>query len=150
MNMKTTILPTISINDDSFQPAMNNNGTTATTNLSGNMDGGNPNVAANTNNSNNSNNNNNNNSGGITLPVPSVFSFQSYAKYFDFDTIDIQNRITGSITFANRPNHFREQVLGGDGNKGPDLYGPLWITMTLVFVVAVSTILLIIPITTSM
>jgi len=101
--MKTTILPTISINDDSFQPAMNNNGTTATTNLSGNMDGGNPNVAANTNNNNTNNNNNNKNSGGITLPVPSVFSFQSYAKYFDFDTIDIQNLY--SLLFSRHTSH---------------------------------------------
>ena len=39
------------------------------------------------------------------------------------------------------PDKFRVQVIGVERNattKGPDLYGPLWITMTLVFFLAVS------------
>jgi hypothetical protein len=39
-----------------------------------------------------------------------------------------------------KPEHFRNNVIGTsktDSTKGPDLYGPFWITMTLIFFVAV-------------
>mmetsp|Transcript_20447 Transcript_20447/g.19664 ORF Transcript_20447/g.19664 Transcript_20447/m.19664 type:complete len:349 (-) Transcript_20447:226-1272(-) len=120
--------PSIPIDDMSFRPAMDND----TLNLTGNMD---KNAAEPSNNA-----SNNSNNSGINLPVPKVFSFQTYAKYFDFDTIDIQNRIVGAVKFANTPDYFRENILGihrSDG-KGPDLYGPIWITITLVFFVALT------------
>ena len=102
----------------------------SSTTFSGNMD-------------NNNNNNNNNNGGGMTVPVPKCCSFETYAQYFNVDTIDIKTRIVGAIQFANIPDHFRNNILNQEG-KGPDLYGPTWITMTLVFFVAVSFYILII------
>ena len=69
-----------------------------------------------------------------------AFQIETYKHYFNMDTIDIQNRIVGSLKYANEPDYFMEQVLGlnrSDG-KGPDLYGPVWICMTMVFLVAVS------------
>jgi hypothetical protein len=123
MMMNMNIPPKIPINDNSFQPTVND-----AVELSGNMNG-------NTNNNADATTNNNN---GLTLPVPSVFSFQTYSKYFNIDTVDVQNRITGSIAFVNTPDHFREQVLGGNDGKGPDLYGPIWVTLTLVFFVALT------------
>jgi hypothetical protein len=81
----------------------------------------------------------------------------SYQKYFDFDTSDIIQRIQGSILFANRPDYFREQLIGSrvenpqdmeesssstnpskSVHKGPDLYAPIWISFTLVFLVALT------------
>jgi hypothetical protein len=65
----------------------------------------------------------------------------TYRNYFDMDTIDIQNRIKNSILMCYMPDKFRVAVIGAERNdatKGPDLYGPLWITMTLVFLLAVS------------
>jgi len=63
----------------------------------------------------------------------------TYRSYFDIDTIDIQNRIKSSVLMCYLPDKFRVQVIGVERNattKGPDLYGPLWITMTLVFFLA--------------
>lgn len=83
-------------------------------------------------------------------------SVNSYQRYFDFDTNDIVERIKGSIVFANTPDHFREQIIGSrvdnqnqdmessstvtsnSIHKGPDLYAPIWITLTLVFLVALT------------
>jgi hypothetical protein len=73
----------------------------------------------------------------------------SYQRYFDFDTDDIVQRVKGSIIFANTPNHFRENIIGtqmdessqtqghsSSIHKGPDLYAPIWVTLTLVFFIA--------------
>jgi hypothetical protein len=65
----------------------------------------------------------------------------TYRSYFDVDTIDIQARIKNSVLMCYMPDKFRVAVIGAERNdatKGPDLYGPLWITMTLVFLLAVS------------
>lgn len=67
-------------------------------------------------------------------------NMNTYAQYFDIDTIDIKTRILGSITHFYQPDYFRTNVVGSertDSLKGPDLYGPFWVTMTLVFLVAV-------------
>ena len=63
--------------------------------------------------------------------------------YFDVDTADISARIQGAVLLFYQPDKFRTEVVGASRTetlKGPDLYGPLWITMTLVFFVAVSKI----------
>jgi hypothetical protein len=72
--------------------------------------------------------------------LTSCFTISSLEKHFNIDTIDFRNRIISSVLDANKPNHFREQVLSSpnDGSKQPDLYGPVWITMTLVFFLAVT------------
>mmetsp|Transcript_5409 Transcript_5409/g.7868 ORF Transcript_5409/g.7868 Transcript_5409/m.7868 type:complete len:391 (-) Transcript_5409:11-1183(-) len=72
--------------------------------------------------------------------IQSIFSIQGYRSHFDVNTKDVQERVIGSIKYANVPDYFREQVLGinlSDG-KGPDLYGPIWICLSLVFLVAVT------------
>jgi hypothetical protein len=67
----------------------------------------------------------------------------TYQQYFDIDTVDISTRIKASVTSFYQPDHFRTQILGSfrtDELKGPDLYGPFWIIMTLVFLLGVRTI----------
>lgn len=48
------------------------------------------------------------------------------------------SRVKSAIIHANTPDHFREQVLTSDGTKEADLYGPVWISMTLMFLFAVT------------
>lgn len=74
----------------------------------------------------------------------SCFSMQTYLAYFDVDTVDIQNRLKYSVLYFYQPDKFRAEVVGAcrtESLKGPDLYGPLWITMTFVFFLAVRFIL---------
>ncbi|KAI4339814.1 hypothetical protein MLD38_024714 [Melastoma candidum] len=58
-----------------------------------------------------------------------VFNIQSYTQYFDVDTDIVFNRLLSSFS-----------PLSGDFSRkieaNPDLYGPIWITTTLVFVLA--------------
>jgi hypothetical protein len=75
---------------------------------------------------------------------------ETYKRYFDIDTNDIKMRMIAAMTHFHQPQYFRDQVIGieqgltmnpAPGNselKGPDLYGPFWIVMTLIFFVAVS------------
>ena len=89
------------------------------------------------------------NTGATTLASPqsrweaciSCFRMSTYVAYFDVDTNDIKNRLWGAATLFIFPDKFRSEIVGAcrtETLKGPDLYGPLWITMTLVFFVAVS------------
>jgi hypothetical protein len=100
---------------------------------------------------------NNNISGNIqgnTMPAPpprsrwqacvACCNMATYQQYFDIDTVDISTRIKASVTSFYQPDHFRTQICGSlrtDELKGPDLYGPFWIIMTLVFLLAVRTFL---------
>mmetsp|Transcript_16231 Transcript_16231/g.23873 ORF Transcript_16231/g.23873 Transcript_16231/m.23873 type:complete len:328 (-) Transcript_16231:316-1299(-) len=71
----------------------------------------------------------------------SCFKMETYITYFDIDTHDFFNRIKYSMLMFYLPDKFRSEVIGvarTENLKGPDLYGPLWITMTLVFFVAVT------------
>jgi hypothetical protein len=68
-------------------------------------------------------------------------SLDSYRSYFDIDAEDIVNRVKCAVLDCYKPEHFRNNVVGvnkTDNLKGPDLYGPFWITMTLIFFVGVS------------
>ena len=84
----------------------------------------------------------------------SCFRLETYQAYFDIDTVDVRQRMVAAMTHFHQPQFFRDQVVGADPSasggpadggsgsisgalKGPDLYGPLWITMTLIFFVAV-------------
>lgn len=63
-------------------------------------------------------------------------SLDSYKAYFDIDADDIVSRIRGVLLHFHKPEHFRNNVVGPMKTadlKGPDLYGPFWITMTLIF-----------------
>lgn len=68
-------------------------------------------------------------------------SLDSYRAYFDIDAEDIATRIRAVAYHFYKPEYFRNNVLGvqkTDTLKGPDLYGPFWITMTLIFFIGVS------------
>ncbi|XP_072386486.1 protein YIPF1 [Diabrotica undecimpunctata] len=59
------------------------------------------------------------------------WTLEYYQKYFDVDTSDVVERIMASITpkWDNRlKNHLRTK---------PDLYGPFWISVTLIFTIAI-------------
>ena len=73
----------------------------------------------------------------------------SYKRYFDVDTDDVQKRMIAAMTHFHQPQYFRDQVVGPENPqlgieasqsselKGPDLYGPFWITFVLILLVAV-------------
>jgi hypothetical protein len=73
----------------------------------------------------------------------------TYKRYFDVDTLDVQKRMVAAITHFHQPQYFRDQVIGPENPnlgiqastipdlKGPDLYGPVWITFVLILLVAV-------------
>jgi hypothetical protein len=68
-------------------------------------------------------------------------SLDSYKMYFDIDADDIVSRIRGVFLHFFKPEHFRNNVVGAtktEALKGPDLYGPFWITMTMIFFLGVS------------
>lgn len=75
--------------------------------------------------------------------IGACMSLNTYAAFFDIDTIDIINRIKGAVMFFYIPDKFRVEIIGVERNeaaniKGPDLYGPYWLTMTMIFLLAVS------------
>lgn len=71
----------------------------------------------------------------------SCFSLDSYTQYFDLETTDILDRVMASLLKFWMPDQFRTSVVGDcktEEFKGPDLYGPVWISLTLVFLIAVT------------
>jgi hypothetical protein len=84
------------------------------------------------------------------------FRLDGYQPYFDLDTADIVGRLRASVTQFHCPDLFRNTIVGGPASavdpsadpaassttpttgKGPDLYGPVWLCMTLIFLVAVT------------
>lgn len=68
-------------------------------------------------------------------------SLDTYKAYFDIDADDVVNRVRSAFLTFYKPDHFRNNVLGVSKSgdlKGPDLYGPFWVTMTLIFFLGVS------------
>ncbi|KAG0233411.1 hypothetical protein BGW42_007496 [Actinomortierella wolfii] len=64
-----------------------------------------------------------------TAPKP-IWSVEYYAKFFDVDTAQVMERCFASII----PKDNFLEVMGG----APDLYGPFWISTTVVFVLFVA------------
>jgi Yip1 domain len=74
--------------------------------------------------------------------------YDTLVRLFNVDTIDIYLRIKATVTKFHQPNYFRVEVLGEGGQqesssteeprKGPDLYGPFWISMTAMFVLGIT------------
>ena len=67
-------------------------------------------------------------------------TLDAYRAYFDIDADDIVTRMKSALMDFYKPEHFRNNVVGvqkTDDTKGPDLYGPFWITMTLIFFIGV-------------
>jgi hypothetical protein len=68
-------------------------------------------------------------------------TIDAYKGYFDIDADDIVKRIRGVFLHFYKPEYFRNNVMGPmktNELKGPDLYGPFWITMSLIFFIGVS------------
>nr|CAG4640333.1 EOG090X0CJ3 [Daphnia pulex]SVE85104.1 EOG090X0CJ3 [Daphnia pulex] len=63
---------------------------------------------------------------------PSMLTFAYYQRYFDVDTPQVKERLIWS--FVPRPSR---DTLTHYIRPSPDLYGPLWICVTLVFCVAI-------------
>ena len=65
------------------------------------------------------------------MPFCGCFSIRYYQPFFDVDTSDVTSRVSQSVMYCQRTENFMSSV-----KDKPDLYGPFWITTTLVFTVA--------------
>lgn len=72
-------------------------------------------------------------SGGSTAKV-SMFQIEYYQQFFNIDTVDVVNRIATSMIPKRASSTYLKTHLG----VNPDLYGPFWITVTLIFAIAIS------------
>ncbi|XP_055298272.1 protein YIPF1 [Sitodiplosis mosellana] len=64
----------------------------------------------------------------------SIFSIEFYQKFFDVDAAIVYERIMSAIIPRRAPVNYMKQDIGSN----PDLYGPFWIFVTLVFSIAIS------------
>lgn len=64
--------------------------------------------------------------------MKSFWSIEYYQKFFDVDTQDVLDRILASVT-PRRDNSLKHHL-----RRKPDLYGPIWISITLIFTIAIS------------
>lgn len=62
------------------------------------------------------------------------FSFDFYSRYFDVDTDDVTSRLLWSVFPGGKTGAFLRSKI----RPNPDLYGPFWVCVTLVFSVAIS------------
>lgn len=62
----------------------------------------------------------------------SFWTLNYYQKFFDVDTKDVLDRIIASVT-PRRDNSLKHHL-----RTKPDLYGPFWISVTLIFTIAIS------------
>ncbi|XP_028842634.1 protein YIPF2 [Denticeps clupeoides] len=61
------------------------------------------------------------------------WTFEYYQSFFNVDTVQVLDRIKGSVMPLPGRNFIRHHI-----RNNPDLYGPFWICATLVFSVAIS------------
>nr|XP_054764284.1 protein YIPF1-like [Lytechinus pictus] len=64
---------------------------------------------------------------------PSLWTFEYYQQFFDVDTSQVGRRLLGSFI----PNPTKS-FLDSHIRPSPDLYGPIWVCITLVFTIAIS------------
>ncbi|XP_030852730.1 protein YIPF1 [Strongylocentrotus purpuratus] len=64
---------------------------------------------------------------------PSLWTFEYYQQFFDVDTSQVGRRLLGSFI-----PHPTKSFLDSHIRPSPDLYGPLWVCITLVFTIAIS------------
>lgn len=69
-----------------------------------------------------------------TSPKVSMFQIEYYQQFFNIDTNDVVERIANSMI----PNRATSTYLKSKLEVNPDLYGPFWITTTLIFTIAIS------------
>lgn len=63
----------------------------------------------------------------------SIWQIEYYQKYFDVNTTEVFAKLRGSMTPTFNQNYFNNQI-----RPNPDLYGPFWVTMTLIFTIAIT------------
>lgn len=66
-------------------------------------------------------------------PKHSIWTLEYFQKFFDVDTDIVVNRIVGSMIPKRGVNYLQHYI-----QSKPDLYGPFWICVTLVFTIAIS------------
>ncbi|CAH0560666.1 unnamed protein product [Brassicogethes aeneus] len=64
--------------------------------------------------------------------MKSFWTVEYYQQFFDIDTQDVIDRIIASVT-PKRDNSLKHHL-----RHKPDLYGPIWISITLIFTIAIS------------
>ncbi|XP_066563800.1 protein YIPF2 [Amia ocellicauda] len=66
-------------------------------------------------------------------PAASFWTFEYYQSFFNIDTMQVLDRIKGSLLPLPGRNFVKHHL-----RSNPDLYGPFWICATLVFTMAIS------------
>lgn len=64
----------------------------------------------------------------------SFLTFEYYQRFFDVDTMTVVDRIATSIIPKRAPTDYLKLNIA----TNPDLYGPVWIVITLIFTIAIS------------
>jgi len=64
----------------------------------------------------------------------SMFQIEYYQQFFNIDTMEVVDRIAYSVIPKRASSTYLKTHLG----VNPDLYGPFWITVTLIFVIGIS------------
>ncbi|TNN27577.1 Protein YIPF1 [Liparis tanakae] len=70
---------------------------------------------------------------GGQKPAGGFWTFEYYQSFFDVDTMQVLDRVKGSVMPLPGRNFIKHHL-----RSNPDLYGPFWICVTLVFSVAIS------------
>ena len=65
------------------------------------------------------------------VPFCGCLSVRYYQPFFDVDTSEVTERVSHSLMYCRRNESFISSI-----KEKPDLYGPFWITTSLVFTVA--------------
>lgn len=73
-------------------------------------------------------------SASATTAKVSLFQIEFYQQFFDIDTLEVVDRIVSSMIPKRAPATYLRTHLG----VNPDLYGPFWVTITLIFTIAIS------------
>jgi hypothetical protein len=64
----------------------------------------------------------------------SMFQIEFYQQFFNIDTMEVVDRIASSLIPKRAPKTYLKTHLG----VNPDLYGPFWVTLTLIFTIGIS------------
>ncbi|XP_041672684.1 protein YIPF2 [Cheilinus undulatus] len=70
---------------------------------------------------------------GGQKPTGGFWTFEYYQSFFNVDTVQVLDRVKGSMMPLPGKNFIKHHL-----RSNPDLYGPFWICVTLVFSVAIS------------
>lgn len=64
----------------------------------------------------------------------SLFQIEFYQQFFNIDTMEVVDRLASSVIPKRAPSTYLKTHLG----LNPDLYGPFWVTVTLIFTIGIS------------